>query len=133
MSDLCARRSLRPWGRPHLSESIKVKPPPIPAPVGQTSIWRVHYRPARQATFQLPPRPWIHPHRLPLLGHKFPEALLADSGYFSKENVEAVQAAGSEPFIAVSREKKADAAVASTDSAAATEAGAVRAEWLKVF
>jgi transposase len=55
---------------------------------------------------------------------KAPEALLADSGYFSKENLEVVQAAGSEPFIAVGREKKADAVAA---SAPTTEAGMMRA------
>jgi transposase len=36
-----------------------------------------------------------------------PEAMLADSGYFSQGNVEHVDGVGTEPFIAVGREKKA--------------------------
>ena len=35
-----------------------------------------------------------------------PEALLADSGYFSQENVRQVEGSGIDPFIAVGREKK---------------------------
>jgi transposase len=54
-----------------------------------------------------------------------PGALLSDTGYFSKENVEKVLAAGIEPFIAVGREKKADAAPATAED---TEAQRVRAE-----
>jgi transposase len=62
---------------------------------------------------------------------KAPEALLADSGYFSKENVEAVQATGSEAFIAVSREKKADAAGGGGEGTAAQKVRAAMAEKLK--
>jgi hypothetical protein len=56
-----------------------------------------------------------------------PEAILADSGYFSKENVEAVLAAGSEPFIAVGREKNVDGTATTGESAEATEARRIRA------
>jgi myosin heavy subunit len=62
---------------------------------------------------------------------KAPEALLADSGYFSKENVEAVQATGTEPFIAVGREKKADAAAATGEGTEAQKVRAAMAEKLK--
>jgi hypothetical protein len=56
-----------------------------------------------------------------------PEAILADSGYFSQENVEAVLAAGSEPFIAVGREKNVEGAAAAGQSPEATDAQRVRA------
>lgn len=56
-----------------------------------------------------------------------PEAILADSGYFSRENVEAVVAAGSEPFIAVGREKNASEASPPGQSGEATEAQRTRA------
>lgn len=62
---------------------------------------------------------------------KAPEALLADSGYFSKENVEAVQATGSEAFIAVGREKKADADAGGGEGTAAQKVRAAMAEKLK--
>jgi transposase len=63
---------------------------------------------------------------------KTPEGLLADSGYFSKENVEAVQAKGTEPFIAVGREKKAEGAAATQQGTEAQKVRAAMAEKLKV-
>jgi transposase len=60
---------------------------------------------------------------------KAPEALLADSGYFSKENVEAVQGKG--PFIAVGREKKAAATASGAASTEAEKARTAMAEKLK--
>ena len=60
-----------------------------------------------------------------------PEAILADNGYFSKENVEAVVAGGSEPFIAVGREKSVDGAAPAGQSAEGTEARRIREAMLE--
>jgi transposase len=62
---------------------------------------------------------------------KAPGALLSDTGYFSEQNVEALLAAGIEPFIAVGREKKADTAATTGEGTAAQKIRAAMAEKLK--
>lgn len=62
---------------------------------------------------------------------KAPGALLADTGYFSEDNVEAVVAAGIEPLIAAGREKKADAEAVTAEGTAAQKIRAAMAEKLK--
>lgn len=60
---------------------------------------------------QAPDQQYLVPMVERILGFcdEVPEALLADSGYFSQQNVERVEGHGIDPYIAVGREKKSDA------------------------
>ena len=59
---------------------------------------------------QAPDQQYLIPMVERMLGQcgEVPEVLLADSGYFSQENVEQVEGHGTDPFIAVGREKKGE-------------------------
>jgi transposase len=65
---------------------------------------------AQGVSNQAPDQEYLLPMVERMLGlcEQRPEVLLADSGYFSQENVQRVQGQGIEPFIAVGRESKSD-------------------------
>jgi len=63
---------------------------------------------AQGVSNQSPDQEYLVPmvERMVVICDQPPEALLADSGYFSQENVERLEGQGIEPFIAVARESK---------------------------